>query len=272
METQLCDDLRALVADQPFVPTVAPAEQRGRRLRRRGTVIRGVAVVSVVAGITATALVVHHTAATRPEQIATAPVPAIPAPAAPAQLIVDRTVAAVAAQDAVLRVTGDDHRTTYDSVHQDYELTYLSGGTPTWTKAIRQTGPGKFEMRVIDYQKQVWADTTEVDAVVLNPGTQIINALKEDETTRRNGCAKVVDTATVDGQLADKLALFDRTCQNSTGWMWISRATSLPITSESAGETLTYQWSGAIDPAGMWPAAPAGFEQIQPTMEFLDQH
>jgi hypothetical protein len=51
-EIQLSDDLRRIVASQPFSPDVAAIERRGRRERRRSLVVRGLAGVTV-AGLAA---------------------------------------------------------------------------------------------------------------------------------------------------------------------------------------------------------------------------
>jgi hypothetical protein len=64
-ETQLADDLRHLVAGQPFAPDVDVIERRGRRLRQRGFAIRtlaglGVLAVGVAGGLVAT----NHTSTT----------------------------------------------------------------------------------------------------------------------------------------------------------------------------------------------------------------
>lgn len=277
IETTLRDDLHRIVADQPFAPDVDVAERRGRALRRRGTAVRGVAVLAVVAGVTAAGLAIANRPGAAPTQrIATAPIPAAPAPAASAQVILARTVAAVSAQDAVLRVsvhTADvDQHNTVDSSDQASEMNYTTpAGQPVWTLAIHQTSPGRFEARMIDYRKQVWFDTPMTGFTgVQNPGTEIIDQLKKDQTTKENGCVKVVSTAVVDGQLADQLALLDTNCQNSSGSMWISRATSLPIKSDSPGATVAYQWSGpgSVNPATLWPTVPAGFQQIPPTPTF----
>jgi len=233
-------ELRNLVADQPFVPDIEIAVRRGRRLRRRSTAIRGAAVLSVVAGVTATAVALNQ-----------------PAPPESAQVIVARTVAAITAQNGAYRITGADRQDIFDSIHQASEITDFSNGKPIWTQAVRTTGPGKFEMRVIDYQKRVWADTTRAAMGVVS-GSQLADEF-------RQGCFKVVDTAVIDGQPADKLA----TCQPSATSTWISRATWLPISVESNGKTVTYQWFDSIDPSTTWPAVPAGFRQVQPTPELL---
>jgi hypothetical protein len=47
-EIQLADDLRHLVAGQPFAPDIEAIERRGRRQRRRGLAIRGLAGVTVL--------------------------------------------------------------------------------------------------------------------------------------------------------------------------------------------------------------------------------
>jgi hypothetical protein len=51
-EVQLSDDLRQLVADQPFEPDLAAIERRGRQSRRRGLAVKGAAglAVALVAG------------------------------------------------------------------------------------------------------------------------------------------------------------------------------------------------------------------------------
>jgi hypothetical protein len=57
-ELQLSDDLRQIVAGQPFVPDLGLIERRGRRQRRRGLALRGTAALGVtlavgLAGLTA---------------------------------------------------------------------------------------------------------------------------------------------------------------------------------------------------------------------------
>lgn len=266
IETTLRDDLHHLVADQPCTPDIDVAEQRGRQLRRRSVTTRGVVALSVVAGVTAAAIAITN-------QPATHTVEAVPA--ASAQVIVAHTVAALTAQDAVLRVTaqttGLDQRGTVDSTDQAAETVYSSGGRTTMVVAYRLVSPGKFEGRMIDFTKRTWSEQSQSPLVAIeNPGKQIIDQLRQDATVGTNGRVKVIATGVVDGQLADELALLDTNGQNQSGTMWISRATSLPIKSASPDSMESYQWSGpgSVDPASLWPSVPAGFTQVPPTPLF----
>ena len=57
-EIQLSDDLRHIVAGQPFTPDVEAIERRGRRQRRRGFAVRGLAGLTVLGVAVASGLAV----------------------------------------------------------------------------------------------------------------------------------------------------------------------------------------------------------------------
>ncbi len=274
LETQLSDDLNRIVADQPFMPDIEAIGRRGRRLHRRAAAIRGVAGLGAAAGITAIALAVStaqpgpaQPGPAQPRRMAAAPAPSVTA-------IQARTIAAVSTASsnsvlqAVVTTAAVVIRSTVDAPDQVWNVVYEnSAGQKKSELAMRKdpaAAPGQFQAIAINYTMRTWGEMNLGGSSIPNPATDFLKVFKPS----RSGRVRFVGTAVIDGQPAYVIDFTGLHDTRSTATDWISKATMLPIKSVSPGATVSYQWSGpgAVDPATVWPAVPAGFSPIDPIL------